>query len=78
MTKHSPNTSEPSHPHHGSSGQEEIDVHHFDETGRKNNDLTVPHVTDPGMVDYGKTIKEHRDSEKDKTNDKKSDKKSDE
>ena len=64
MGKHSPNTSEPSHPHHGSSGQEEVDVLHFDEHGQKDNDLTVPHVTDPGMVDYGRDVQDAHEGKK--------------
>jgi hypothetical protein len=65
MSKHSPMTSEPSNPHSSKAEpQEHVDVHHFDEHGQKDDSLTVSHVTDKGMVDYGKEAQEHRDSQK--------------
>jgi|GEM_PF-6446818 len=56
MSKHTPNTSEPSHPHVGSSGKEEIDRLHFGADGRKDNELTkqASHITDPAEVEMGR------------------------
>lgn len=66
-SKHSPNTSEPSKPHTSKAeSQEHVDVHHFDEKGEKDNSKTISHVTDKGMVDYGKDAQAHRESQKDK------------
>lgn len=66
-SKHSPNTSEPSKPHSSKSEpREHVDVHHFDDKGQKDDSKTISHVTDKGMVDYGKDAQEWRDSQKDK------------
>lgn len=64
-SKHSPNTSEPSNPHSSKAEpKEHVDVHHFDEKGEKDNPKTISHVTDKGMVDYGKDAKDFREGKK--------------
>jgi hypothetical protein len=56
MPKHTPNTTEPSHPHVGSSGQKEVDMLSFDKDGKKDNEETKKnsHVTDPNIVQWGR------------------------
>ena len=72
MSEHKPFTSEPSNPHTSKAEPaEHVDVHHFGEGGKKDESLTVPHVTDKGMVDLGKQAQELRDAKKDEGEDKK-------
>ena len=60
MAKHTPNTTEPSHPHVGSSGEKEVDMLSFGKDGRKDNAETKnqSHVTDPNAVQWGQEKKE--------------------
>ena len=67
MGKHSPFTSEPSKPHSSKDEpRQHVEIHHFDEDGNKDDDMTISHVTDPKMVDYGHKIQEYRDKDKKK------------
>lgn len=63
--KHAPFTSEVSDPHTSKDCPElHVDILHFGEDGKKDNDLTVAHVTDPAMVDFGQKQKEFREEQK--------------
>lgn len=65
MGKHTPYTSEPSNPHSSKSeSREHVDLHHYGEGGRKDDSLTVPHLTDEKWVDYGRQAQEHREDQK--------------
>lgn len=65
MSKHTPYTSEPSKPHSSKAEPaEHVDIHHFGAGGKKDDSLTVPHVTDKGHVEYGRATDEWRKSKK--------------
>lgn len=65
MSKHSPFTSEPSRPHSSQAEpREHVDIHHYGEDGKKDNSLTVPHVTDKDHVEYGRNIDAMRKQKK--------------
>ncbi len=39
-------------------------IHHFGEDNKKDDSLTVPHVTDPGQVQYGEDAQKLREEKK--------------
>ena len=65
MGKHTPNTSEYSKPHESKAEPERhVDQHHYDEKGRKDEDLGKAHITDKNAVEMGRQTHELHQAKK--------------
>lgn len=65
MAKHTPFTSEPSKPHSSKAEPEtHVDMYHYGEGGKEDEDLTVRHITGEDTVKYGERTQELRDQQK--------------